>query len=163
MRESSTIQRPVYRAMLSAALIASAMIDDALRGSVPLLFRGCLAAGGMSIEGDFFIGPAVDEAAEHFDLSDGPFFWMAPSALALNEKYAVTFHDRIEPAIMIRYSVPMKDGMSRPTLVHCHAGLTRPAARWLQTRQRVFSAFGSTDLRADVEQKGGTLWRCWIT
>jgi len=81
LRRSDTPERYLYRAMLSASLIASSMIDDALHGSPPLLFRGCMAAGLMKVDGDFVIGPAVDEAAELYERSDGAFFWMGPSAL----------------------------------------------------------------------------------
>src|SRR5262245_6555744 len=45
-------ERPVHRAMLSATLIASHLMYSALEGTPPLLFRGCMAAGRMNIDGD---------------------------------------------------------------------------------------------------------------
>ena len=62
----------------------------------------------MRIDGNFLIGPAVDETASLFELADGPFFWMSPSALELSDEFAETFPDQIEPGLMIRYPVPLK-------------------------------------------------------
>lgn len=146
--------RLVHRAMLSAVLIASHLMDSALDGTPPLLFRGCVAAGRMNIDGDFMIGPAVDEAAGFFEQSDGPFFWMAPSALHIVDEYAETFFDRIEPIYMIRYPVPMKNGTTMPTLVHHYFGLRRNLNhdKWVLKRRRLIQAFG-TELRPDIVRK----------
>jgi hypothetical protein len=146
--------RLVHRAMLSAVLIASHLMDSALDGIPPFLFRGCMAAGRMNIDGDFMIGPAVDEAAGFFEQSDGPFFWMAPSALHIVDEYAETFFDRIEPIYMIRYPVPMKNGTTMPTLVHHYfgLGLTLNHDKWVLTRQKLIQAFG-TELRQDIVRK----------
>ncbi len=153
LTQSNFPERGLYRAMLSASLIASNLIDDAIHGCPPLLFRGCLAAGLMRVDSHFVIGPAVDEAAELFELSEGPFFWMAPSAMKINDTYCETFLDRIEPTLMIRYPVPLKDGTAPATLVFNHFGLTRPAASWSTTRQRILEAFGHKHVRSDIERK----------
>ncbi|MEP7364575.1 MAG: hypothetical protein ABI972_15065 [Acidobacteriota bacterium] len=139
--------------MLSTVLIVESIIDKALDEPAPLLYRGCLAVGSMKIDGDFLIGPAIDEAAEYFELSDGPFFWLAPSALAINHQYAATFIDRIEPTLMVPYEVPMKDGTAKATLAGCHFGLTRPFDGWRRTKERIYSAFGGAELPGDIEQK----------
>lgn len=146
--------RLVHRAMLSAVLIASQLMDSALDGTPPLLFRGCMAAGRMNIDGDFMIGPAVDEAAGFFEQSDGPFFWMAPSALHIVDEYAETFFDRIEPIYMIRYPVPMKNRTTMSTLVHHYfgLGLTLNHDRWVRKRQKIIQVFG-TELRRDIVRK----------
>jgi hypothetical protein len=146
--------RLVHRAMLSAVLIASHLMDSALDGTPSLLFRGCMAAGRMNVDGDFMIGPAVDEAAGFFEQSDGAFFWMAPSALHIVDEYAETFFDRIEPIYMIRYPVPMKNGPTMPTLVHHYFGLgiTLNHDKWVLTRQKLIQAFG-TELRQDIVRK----------
>jgi len=146
-------ERPIYRAMLSAALIASHMMGFALDGSPQFLFRGCMATGRLNIDGDFLIGPAIDEAAELFEQSDGPFFWMAPSALRINDSYADTFVDRIEPNLMVRYPIPVKNGKSIETLVHNYFGLTQSPNQRAITRENVLHAFGSTELSPEVEKK----------
>jgi hypothetical protein len=135
-------ERPVYGTMLAAVWIAASMIDFALRGFPPFLFRGCMAAGRVSIDGDFLIGPAIDEAAELYERSDGPFFWMAPSALRINDSYADTFVERIEGSLMIRYPVPMKNGVAEQTLAHDHFINGPTEDRAALTRVRMISAFG---------------------
>jgi hypothetical protein len=147
-------ERPVHRAMLSAALIASHLTYSAFDGTPPLLFRGCMAAGRMNIDGDFMIGPAIDEAAGLFEQSDGPFFWMAPSALHIVDEYAETFFERIEPNLMVRYPVPMKDGTTVSTLVHHYFGfgLDVNHDKWVHTREKVIQAFG-TELHPDIIRK----------
>lgn len=72
-------ERMMYRAMYSATWIAGSIMAEALSGELPLLFRGCIGAGLMKMDGDFLIGPAVDETASQFELSDGPFFWLSDS------------------------------------------------------------------------------------
>ena len=116
---------------------------------MPMLFRGCLGAGQMRIEGDYLIGPAVDETASLFEKADGPFFWMSPSALALNDEFAETFSDRIEPGLMIRYPVPLKQGRQE-TLVHAYFGIR--SRHWPQTRLKIQSAFGE-NLDRSVRRK----------
>jgi hypothetical protein len=153
LTRSNIPRRYLYRAMLSASLIASTMIDNAIHGSPSLLFRGCLAAGFMMIDDDFVIGPAVDEAAELFELSEGAFFWMAPSAMKINDTYCESFVDRIDPALMIRYPVPLKDGTAPATLVFNHFGLTRPVAGWSTTCQKILQAFGDENVGSDIKRK----------
>jgi hypothetical protein len=143
----------IYKAMMSASWIGGLMMAEALEGEMPLLFRGCLGAGWMKVEGDFLIGPAVDETASLFEQADGPFFWMSPSALAINDRYADTFGDRIEPGLMIRYPVPLKKGNSIETMVHVYYGVKCPAARWAQTRAAIDAAFGPRPLHRRVKSK----------
>jgi hypothetical protein len=139
--------------MWSVTLIASSMIHFALGGVPPFLFRGCLAAGLMNIDGDFLIGPAIDEAAELFEKAEGPFFWMAPSALRVNDKYADTFLERLEPSIMVSYRVPLKKDTDRKTLVYNYGGFSQRQDQWTATREKVLRAFGDSNLRPDVERK----------
>jgi hypothetical protein len=112
-----------------------------------------MAVGRVNMDGDFLIGPAVDEAADFFEKSDGPFFWMAPSALEINNRYADTFFERIDPNLMIRYSVPMKDGTESETLAHHHFCFRDAKDRWALTRARLISAFGDIDQRPDIIRK----------
>jgi len=139
--------------MLSASVIATDIMMDGLNGSPPLLFRGCLAAGEMKEDVDFLIGPAVDEAAERFELSDGPFLWMAPSALDISDRFRETYLDRIEPIVMSTYAVPMNDGTSFDTKAFTYYALTQEATRWTETRQKLLDAFGKHPLTPNVNRK----------
>jgi len=132
-------ERMLYKAMFSTAWIAGWIIREALDGAMPLLLRGCMSVGWLRLEGDFMIGPAVDDAAGLFEEADGPFFWMSPTALTLNDEFAETFHDRIEPGLMVRYPVPLKRGKIE-TLVHTYFGVR--SKHWPQTRLRIKNAFG---------------------
>jgi hypothetical protein len=143
-------RRGLYRAMLSASMIAGEIVFDAVHGSPALLFRGCLAAGEMTEEADFLIGPAVDEAAECFERAQGPFFWLAPSALEISKRYAETFPDRLEPTVMLPYAVPLNNGSSTTTHAFTYFGLTTEANARAETRRRVLEAFGDDPLAADV-------------
>lgn len=58
----------------------------AITGPKPLLFRGCIVYGRHLVHDSFFLGPAVDEAAELFGTSQGAFVWLTPAAAALYER-----------------------------------------------------------------------------
>lgn len=58
----------------------------ATMGPKPLLCRGCIVYGKHLVHESFFLGPAVDEAAELFETSQGAFVWLTPSATALYER-----------------------------------------------------------------------------
>jgi hypothetical protein len=151
-------ERALYRAMLSASMIAGNIMLDALYGSPTLLFRGCIAAGKMKEEVDFLIGPAIDEAAERFEKADGPFLWMAPSALDINQRYADTYMDRIEPIIMLPYIVPLNDGSKINTSTFSYFSLgyeidEKQGERRAETRRRLLEAFGHDPLTPSVSSK----------
>jgi len=148
-------ERMMYRAMYSAAWIAGSIMNDALSGPVPLLFRGCLGVGLMKMAGDFLIGPAVDETASQFERADGPFFWLTPSALALSNEYADTFTERIEPALMTRYQVPLNSKHSEgvDTLVHSYFGVRCPPEYWSELEAQIAAAFGPRPLCEAVDRK----------
>lgn len=42
--------------------------------------RGCISYGEHLCWDNFLVGPAVDEAANHYELADGAFVWLLPSA-----------------------------------------------------------------------------------
>lgn len=151
-------KRALYRAMLSASMIVGDIMLDALYGSPTLLFRGCMAAGEMKEDVDFLIGPAVDEAAERFEKADGPFLWMAPSALEINQHYADTYMDRIEPMIMLPYIVPLNDGSKVKTSTFSYFSLghgtdKKEGERRAETRRRLLEAFGRDPLGPSVRSK----------
>jgi hypothetical protein len=157
-------KRALYRAMLSASLIAGNIMLDALDEAPTLLFRGCMAAGEMKEEVDFLIGPAVDEAAERFEKADGPFLWMAPSALDINQRYAETYHDRLEPVIMLPYTVPLNDGSDIKTYTFTYFGLDwmediNKGKRRAETRRRLLEAFGQAPLSPNVRKKKQNMLR----
>ena len=125
---------------------------EACRKSPKILFRGCLATGFMKEDVDFLIGPAVDEAAERFEKAHGPFLWLAPSALEITQEYAETYMDRIEPNILVSYSVPLNDGSHVKTQAFNYFLIHNEPERRDETRHNLLAAFGS-NLSSDAEIK----------
>lgn len=63
--------------------VASAAAELAIRflnGPTPLLLRGCITYGSFIVRGNFFVGPAVDEAASFAEVAQGAFIWLTPAA-----------------------------------------------------------------------------------
>src|SRR5690348_414617 len=59
----------------SASVLARLFIDS----EMPLPLRGCISFGRHLCEGNFVLGPAVDQAAEYMNEPDGAFIWVLPS------------------------------------------------------------------------------------
>lgn len=51
-----------------------------LEGEPPLVLRGCVTYGEHLSNGNFIVGPAVDDAAEHMNIPEGAFVWLHPTA-----------------------------------------------------------------------------------
>ena len=68
------------------------VLDIYLKGEPSLVLRGCITYGEyehkITETGSFIVGPAVDDAAENMEISQGAFVWLRPEAAALY-RYAV--------------------------------------------------------------------------
>jgi hypothetical protein len=94
-----------------AAAVASFLyqaITDPKR--VPLLYRGCIAAGELTVTEDLFIGPAVDEAAEWYERANAAVVWLTPQANRLAAENGVDL-------ALVEWTVPLKQAGSLETLV----------------------------------------------
>src|SRR5215510_8451920 len=58
-----------------------------LEMSPPLLLRGCIALGKFCVTHNFLVGPAVDEAAESYDVAQGAFVRLLPAAARAFDKF----------------------------------------------------------------------------
>lgn len=56
------------------------IMDHFLKDEPHLVMRGCISYGEHISQGNFILGPAIDEAAEYMDIANGAFVWMLPSA-----------------------------------------------------------------------------------
>lgn len=65
---------------MRVAYFQSTMLDFA---GPHLAYRGAITSGQFLADGNFVIGPAIDEAVEAEKLARGPFVWLTPSARAL--------------------------------------------------------------------------------
>jgi hypothetical protein len=138
---------------LSGVMIAGSIMSDALGRTPTLLFRGCVATGRIKEDTDFLIGPAVDEAAERFEKADGPFLWLAPSALDVCRRYEATFLERIEQTLMVPYRLPLNNGASAKTRVFTHFYVAQDKEARMKIRQRILEAFGNQALAPSVGRK----------
>ncbi len=56
------------------------VLDRFRRDTPALVLRGCITYGEHISEGNFIVGPAVDDAAEGMDIAQGAFIWLHPTA-----------------------------------------------------------------------------------
>lgn len=56
------------------------VLDRFRRDNPTLVLRGCITYGEHINEGNFIVGPAVDDAAEGMDIGQGAFVWLHPTA-----------------------------------------------------------------------------------
>ena len=68
----------------SASVLATLFIDS---DDMPLPLRGCISFGRHLCEGNFLIGPAVDEAAEYMNEPEGAFIWVLPGAAERTHRF----------------------------------------------------------------------------
>ena len=84
-------------------------------------YRGCIACGEFAVEDNFMLGPAVDEAAELAPIAEGPFVFLAPSALTTHHAIREVLHDsRFAPYFDVlapMCDMPLKSGGNRRTRV----------------------------------------------
>lgn len=103
-----------YMLLRYFVLILTKIISKAALQKVPLLYRGCITVGNLHYNGTSFIGPAVDEAGEYFEASDGAFVFLTPSAkeVYLNRPGLLR---KAKFPYFAPYDVPMKNGTSLET------------------------------------------------
>jgi hypothetical protein len=127
--------RMLYKAVRVASDIAGMLSHEALSGEPRLLLRGCVSAGYLAANDNFLIGPAIDEASEFFERADGPFIWLAPSAMEVSNRHSETFLERLTPFLMLPYRVPLKSGKRIETLAFSHFCVT--SRTWSADRDAV--------------------------
>jgi hypothetical protein len=124
---------------------ASLYLQRALGTTPAFLFRGAISFGEVAHEDNFFVGRAVDEAAEYMNLAQGAFLYLAPSALR------ALASDREPPGYA--FDVPLKAGGAFETRCivppDCFGGSTAARASAMGNFER---AFGDTS-QIDVQLK----------
>jgi hypothetical protein len=84
-----------------------AAIHAALHLPRPFTYRGCICFGQVAMEDAFVIGPAINEAAELYELAEAGIVWLAPSAKPHG----------VERRNLFEALVPLKGGRTLSTLV----------------------------------------------
>jgi hypothetical protein len=128
-----------------AALASASAIQLGVALPEPTLaYRGCIAFGRFEMDGAFYVGPAVDEAAESMEKANGPFVWLGPSAL---EAVGGPANAGLCEAL-IEWSVPLNGGATYDTL--CVRTLPPITREWLD---RLFGSFPSAPLELAVKRQ----------
>lgn len=73
----------------AVACAASEITAQFFSGPTPLLLRGCITYGRHVVRSNFFLGPAVDEAAELSEVAQGAIAWLTRDA----ERYVSAYLD----------------------------------------------------------------------
>lgn len=120
-----------FIALKQCLLTVAVTVADGLTLGPALTYRGAVAYGQFEIDGEFLIGPAIDEAAENHEQADGPFVFLCESAVNMKERGdAASEHiqnldqrfDYLTSLLSLdafdkRYRVPLKDGSFHDTYV----------------------------------------------
>jgi len=128
-------------AVQMACLMVAHVLDSFVEEEPYLSMRGCVTYGKYSIKGSTFVGPAVDEAANNYELPDGAFVWVHPKGakqlehlqdLRIDlevkakselpeesfEAIKFIFSAIADPPIVLRdYEMPLKDGRTLVSMI----------------------------------------------
>jgi hypothetical protein len=100
-------------AIMFATLWASVVLRIGVEAAPAWTYRGCMSFGDFEIEDNFYVGPAVYRAAEHYEKAQGAFVWLAPDAEEALERAGATNGEFLLP----RFAVPLKGGATYETHV----------------------------------------------
>lgn len=107
----------------SAAVLANMFIDS----DMPLPLRGCISFGPHLCEGNFLVGPAIDQAAEYMNAPEGAFIWVLPSAADRHAAFlarSLTLLGQPPETIMAAHAIALERGAeeARRVINHPEAG-----------------------------------------
>jgi hypothetical protein len=139
-------------ALFLAADRAADLLDLARRDPLPrFAYRGCIALGSFEIDGPFILGEAVDEAAEAYELAEGAFVWLAPSARAIWQ----SLRDRFEPSnsTLVPYAVPLKGGASYATYAVSPFDAYMPPDERMPAADQILATFDGPSIPLAVQIK----------
>jgi len=136
----------VARAALLTIVAGAGRAPTTYGETPPLLYRGCIAAGKILAKGDFFVGSAIDEAAEWSQKADAAIIWLLPSARSALGAAAPEH-------LVFEWDVPLK-GHSSPlsALVLNPLGRSDSPSHWRETMENLDrTIMGSFDEKLPVE------------
>jgi len=101
-----------FELVIAAIGHAASVISSGIEGELHLSYRGCIALGGVATLDEFFVGPAIDEAAEWYERANAAAIWLTPSASeAMASGYGKT------DGLFFEWPVPIKCADPIQTLV----------------------------------------------
>lgn len=94
---------------------------------MPLPLRGCISFGRHLCDGNFVVGPAVDQAAEYMNEPDGAFIWVLPGVAERHNTFlqrALALMDQPKETIMAAHTIAAERGadVASKVLNHPEAG-----------------------------------------
>ncbi len=101
------------RAQVDALLVdvvcqcAAYVLRMAPQAARPLVYRGVVTSGDVLVAPPFFLGPAIDDAAELHEKADGAFVWLAPTALE-RAQHRCPYFPHVWESMAVAYAVPLK-------------------------------------------------------
>jgi hypothetical protein len=112
-RKLDDTDNTVRAALVEVVIRAVGMtIRDAAEAATPLIFRGVIHVGELFVDGNIYIGPAINEAQELYEQAQGAFVWLTPAAARL------PYHDvGQDHQGLVWYDVPTKMGTLRTRVV----------------------------------------------
>jgi len=113
-------------------------------------YRGCISFGQFAIDrsSTFFVGDAVDDAAEHMNSAQGAFCWLTPEACSIVAKQIDP--SRIES--VTRYPVPIKGAGNLDTFVASPFG-ERPPAEAEALVPKILATFKGSKLDVEIKRQ----------
>ena len=139
-----------------AATLAGEIMLMAGNGPIPMAYRGCISFGEYEMDGRFILGPAVNDAAEHYELGESAAVWLTPTALALWNKAAPQL-DSSTARSLRPCAVPLKTGGTFVSVAanpfYNHKLSRADRQRWIQSVLSSFSGPISVHVKRQNTEK----------
>jgi hypothetical protein len=151
---SQPTERSLTESANWVAFTVASLCAAAASGPVALPYRGAISVGQITVEGEYFVGEAIDEAATWHQSADAALTWFTPTAIA---------RGALTPSLyLMEWAVPLKGSGSVSVLVANPLWIYEVATEAFDGQEvtrhlddlitRLLSAFGpSTDV--DVVRK----------
>ncbi len=114
--DESLINNTYKSYLVRAASLSVVGIQKLFLAEKPrIVLRGCITYGDHVVVKNFIIGPAVDEAANYYEIAEGALVWLHRSA-GIHYSQANLLQDDIH-SLFIPYDMPLKTGARLKSLV----------------------------------------------
>jgi hypothetical protein len=97
------------------------VLDLFLKDEPHLVLRGCVTYGEFDMVGNFIFGPAVDDAAEYAEVSQGAFVWLLPEAAQMYGQCEKSLTHKRDKTSFKRDESPLREWVKRTI---CKKGLS---------------------------------------
>jgi hypothetical protein len=128
---------------------------------LPMAYRGAISFGEYEMAPPFILGPAVNDAAEHYELGEVSAVWLTPTALDVWHETAAHTPE-VSTKNLRSYPVPLKSGASFHTMVtNPYVGPTNEDAMEEWTRSVIGTFHGSMGIQIKKQNTVRLLATLW--